>query len=131
MTELPRYVYSVHHGPDTWKHDDACCTYVCTYEKIDSSIHESKSTDVIVCIPQRTLIFRYGNNPEDYRSGNHISMFYDIDESIRSQVFSEVFKALCDEAKPPKPGYYGCEVHMKPEGRCPNDGQECSVHWYD
>ena len=131
--------YSVHHGPDTYTHDSDCCTYVCTYEEINTETHTSKSTDVLVCNLQRTLLLRYGNKPEEYTSSPNLWILERIPEEIRERVAREIFdemKGFSATNKRPQTaqssyGYYGCEVHMKPEGRCPNDGQECSFNWYD
>lgn len=130
-----RIIYSLHHS-QVHKHDDICCTYVCTIEEIDLEISRSKSTDVLMCIPQQTMLLRRSSKPDDYYSSPHISIYSTIHESIRMRVFNEVNEVISNATSAIMKehnlhGYYGCEVHMKPEGRCPNDGQECSLNWYD
>jgi len=126
-----KFLYSTHHTGPVWdKNIDECDKFVCVIEEINLETHMSKSTDVWVCPDQRTVIFRHSDKPDDYTSGLNMTVLNTVDKSIRNKVFAEILDTLLPAPKVTY-GYYGCEVHMKPEGRCPTDEQQCSFSWYD
>lgn len=74
-------------GLERHRHDDDCCSYICTIDATTYGIDITVTyTDVYVCPEQYTIILRHSSAPDDYTSGN-LSAFNTLDESVRDEVF--------------------------------------------